>query len=62
MRPTLKVAGGWQRFRVSEFPILAGRVAELADLYPDAAFELGLGALVAGLADPPVVKRSRGRS
>ena len=45
-----------------EFPILAGRAKELAGLYPNAAFELGLGALLAGLADPPVVKRSRDRS
>lgn len=45
-----------------EFPILAGRVKELADLYPDAAFELGLGALIGGLPDPPVVEPPRGRS
>jgi AcrR family transcriptional regulator len=42
-----------------EFPILAGRVNELVDLYPNAAFELGLGALLAGLADPPPGNRSR---
>ena len=45
-----------------EFPILAGRVKELADLYPDAAFELGLGALLDGLPEPPALKRPRGRS
>lgn len=45
-----------------EFPILAGRVAELADLHPNVAFELGLEALLAGLAEPPVVDRPRGRS
>jgi hypothetical protein len=45
-----------------EFPVLAGQVAELAELYPDGGFELGLGALLAGLADPPVVRRLRGRS
>ena len=42
-----------------EFPILAGRVTELADLSPDAGFELGLGALLAGLPDPPLRKRAR---
>jgi AcrR family transcriptional regulator len=42
-----------------EFPILARRVAELSDVYPNAAFELGLGALLAGLADPPPRKRAR---
>lgn len=42
-----------------EFPILAGQVRELAGLHPDAAFELGLGALVTGLADPPHGERRR---
>lgn len=44
-----------------EFPILAGQVTDLAVLHPDAAFELGLSALLAGLADPPAVERPRGR-
>jgi AcrR family transcriptional regulator len=35
-----------------EFPILAGRAQELAELPADAAYELGLSALIAGLADP----------
>jgi Tetracyclin repressor-like, C-terminal domain len=35
-----------------EFPILSGRAKELAALDPDAAYELGLRALLAGLADP----------
>ena len=35
-----------------EFPILAGRAAELATLDADAAYELGLQALLTGLADP----------
>ncbi len=38
-----------------EFPILAGRAKELACLDADAAFELGLRALLAGLAEPRVV-------
>jgi AcrR family transcriptional regulator len=45
-----------------EFPVLGGHVAELAELYPDGGFELGLGALVVGLADPPLARRPRGRS
>jgi AcrR family transcriptional regulator len=36
----------------SQFPILAGRARELAALEPDAAFELGLDALLGGLRDP----------
>lgn len=44
----------------SEFPILAGRVTELADLYPDAGFELGLGALLTGFSDPPAGNRPHG--
>jgi AcrR family transcriptional regulator len=36
----------------SEFPILANRARELAELDPDRAFELGLQALLDGLADP----------
>lgn len=35
-----------------EFPILAGRARELAELDADRAYELGLRALLAGLADP----------
>ena len=35
-----------------EFPILAGRAAELATLDADAAYVLGLQALLTGLADP----------
>jgi AcrR family transcriptional regulator len=38
-----------------EFPILAGRARELAELRADAAYELGLDALLAGLAEPAVV-------
>ena len=36
-----------------EFPILAGRARELAELDPDSAFRLGLDALLSGLGDPP---------
>jgi AcrR family transcriptional regulator len=35
-----------------EFPILAGRARELANLDADSAYELGLDALLRGLADP----------
>lgn len=35
-----------------EFPILAGRARELVELDADAAYELGLHALLTGLADP----------
>lgn len=43
------------RLPSSEFPILAGRVEELSGVERDAAYEIGLGALLAGLADPPRV-------
>ncbi len=36
----------------SEFPILGARAAEMTDLDADAAFELGLAALLDGLGDP----------
>jgi AcrR family transcriptional regulator len=42
-----------------EFPILAGHVTDLAALYPNAAFEVGLGALLSGLADPHRDRRAR---
>ena len=46
-----------------DFPILGGRAQELAGLGADAAYEVGLGALLAGLADPGSGKRSsRGSS
>ena len=51
-------AGGRRRLASlpsSEFPILAGRVAELSDVDRDGAYEVGLAALLAGLADPPQV-------
>jgi hypothetical protein len=35
-----------------EFPILAGRAGELAELQADAGYKLGLDALIAGLPDP----------
>jgi len=35
-----------------QFPILAGRAAELAELDADAAYALGLDALLAGVGDP----------
>jgi AcrR family transcriptional regulator len=41
-----------------EFPILAGRARELAGLDADAAYELGLHALLTGFADPDPAKRS----
>jgi AcrR family transcriptional regulator len=41
-----------------DFPILGGRAQELARLGPDAAYEVGLRALLAGLADPESGKRS----
>ena len=34
------------------FPVLAGRAKDLAELDADAGYELGLGALLVGLADP----------
>jgi AcrR family transcriptional regulator len=43
----------------SEFPVLAGKARELAKLDPDAAYELGLCALLTGLADPGSVKGIR---
>ena len=48
-------AGGRERLATlprDQFPILAGRARELAALDADSAFELGLNALLAGLADP----------
>lgn len=36
----------------ADFPILGGRARELKELGPDAAFRLGLDALLAGLPDP----------
>jgi AcrR family transcriptional regulator len=36
----------------AEFPILCGRAQELEELGPDAAYRLGLDALLAGLGDP----------
>lgn len=47
--------GGLERLlalRADEFPILAGRTAELIELDADQAFELGLRALLAGLDGP----------
>ena len=38
----------------AEFPILAGRAKELAELDADSGFELGLSALLDGLKDPGV--------
>lgn len=47
----------------SKFPILAGRTREIAGLDADAAYEFGLQALLASLADPPhAVKVGRPRS
>jgi AcrR family transcriptional regulator len=43
----------------AEFPILGGRSQELAELGPDAAYELGLEALLRGLAGPSAGKRMR---
>lgn len=39
----------------SEFPILAGQASELAELDADAAYDLGLEALLGGLIDPTTV-------
>jgi AcrR family transcriptional regulator len=36
----------------AEFPILGGRAQEMKELGPDAAYRLGLDALLAGLPDP----------
>jgi AcrR family transcriptional regulator len=47
--------GGRQRLAAlpaEEFPILAGRAAELSGLDADSAFTLGLDALLVGLEDP----------
>jgi AcrR family transcriptional regulator len=61
---TVDAARGAGRRRLAalpraEFPILGGRAKELAALGPDAAFELGLTAMLAGLADPGAGKRLR---
>jgi AcrR family transcriptional regulator len=48
-----------------EFPILGGRAQELKELGPDAAYRLGLDALLAGLPDPgrgTRIQRFRSRS
>jgi AcrR family transcriptional regulator len=45
-----------------EFPILAGRARELAALDADAAYELGLQALLTGFADPASIKNTRGKT
>jgi TetR/AcrR family tetracycline transcriptional repressor len=48
-------ADGRRRLRAlprGEFPVLAGRTPELAELDVDRAYELGLEALLTGLADP----------
>lgn len=37
----------------ADFPVLAGRVDALAELDADAAYSLGLEALLSGLSDPP---------
>jgi AcrR family transcriptional regulator len=54
---TVDAAGGsglerLRALRADEFPVLAGRAAELVDLDPDRAFRLGLNALLRGLDDP----------
>ena len=54
---TVDAAGPAGRRRLAalpraEFPILAGRAREMSALDPDTAFELGLRALLTGLADP----------
>lgn len=57
-------AGARQRLEAlpgDEFPILAGRARELARLRPDAAFELGLDALLGGLGNPSVSPGRRRR-
>lgn len=45
--------------RASEFPILAGRAPELAELDADAAYELGLNALLSGLPGPRAAREAR---
>jgi AcrR family transcriptional regulator len=42
-----------------DFPVLRGRTLELAALHADDAYELGLEALLAGLADPGAGKPTR---
>jgi AcrR family transcriptional regulator len=54
---TVDAAGAAGRRRLAalpraEFPILAGRAREMSALDPDSAFELGLQALLTGLAGP----------
>ncbi len=54
---TVDAAGGsgLERLRalsVEQFPVLAGRAPELAELDPDRAFRLGLNALLVGVEDP----------
>lgn len=54
---TVDAAGGTglERLRslsADEFPVLAGRAAELVELDPDTAFRLGLNALLVGIRDP----------
>lgn len=44
-----------------EFPILAGRARELAALDRDAAYEVGLQALLAGLGEPEALEQRAGR-
>lgn len=49
----------------AEFPILAARARELAELDADAAYQLGLDAMLSGLAEPigvPQSKSKHGRS
>jgi AcrR family transcriptional regulator len=46
----------------SEFPILAGRASELADLDSGAAYDLGVQALLSGLADPGAFQLGGGES
>jgi AcrR family transcriptional regulator len=45
----------------AEFPILAGRAGELATLEANVAYEVGLDALLAGLADPGAPDRAAGK-
>ena len=46
-----------RRLSRREFPVLAGRARELAELDADRAYELGLEALLTGLADPVALDR-----
>jgi AcrR family transcriptional regulator len=41
----------------NEFPVLSGRIEELSGVDPDAAYELGLDALLVGLADASLAGR-----